>query len=161
MRLHRRYRHGVSNQIVKPEGYVTPVKFDRQPYRHVSITTHCYDTRCLPMIDDQDYLNLCSLPQTPDLSGVACVELRPQPPLDDYLEAMRLADAEAGRRFGDYMLLSWYDRDRDFESPQHASECHQNSAVPGYVDYGLHHGATLMVDIEQGRFVFFYLPVDF
>ncbi|HHH43890.1 MAG TPA: hypothetical protein ENK49_07120, partial [Gammaproteobacteria bacterium] len=58
-----------------------------------------------------------------------------------------------------YMLLSWYDRDRDFESPQHASECHQDSAVPGYVDYGIHHGATLKVDIERGRFVFFYLPV--
>lgn len=58
------------------------------------------------------------------------------------------------------MLLSWYDRDRDFESPQHASECHAQSAVPGYVDYGLNHGATLMVDIEDGRFVFFYLPLD-
>jgi len=73
---------------------------------------------------------------------------------------MRLAGKEAGRRLGDYMLLSWYDRDRDFESPQHASECHQSSAVPGYVDYGIHHGATLMVDIEDGRFVFFFLPVD-
>jgi len=29
------------------------------------------------------------------------------------------------------------------------------------VDYGIHHGAALKVDIEQGRFVFFYLPVDF
>jgi hypothetical protein len=31
--------------------------------------------------------------------------------------------------------------------------------VPGYVDYGIHHGATLKVDIERGRFVFFYLDV--
>jgi hypothetical protein len=51
------------------------------------------------------------------------------------------------------------DRDRDVESPQHVSECHAESAVPGYVDYGINHGATLMVDIEDGRFVFFYLPV--
>jgi hypothetical protein len=29
------------------------------------------------------------------------------------------------------------------------------------VDYGIHHGATLKVDIEHGRFVFFYLPVAF
>jgi len=43
---------------------------------------------------------------------------------------------------------------------QHASECHLDSAVPGYVDYGVYHGATLKVDIEQGRFVFFYLPVE-
>jgi hypothetical protein len=28
------------------------------------------------------------------------------------------------------------------------------------VDYGIHHGATLMVDVENGRFVFFYRPVD-
>jgi len=49
------------------------------------------------------------------------------------------------------MMLSWYDRDRDFESPQHSSECHADSAISGHVDYGLYHG----------RFVFFYLPVDF
>jgi hypothetical protein len=100
------------------------------------------------------------LPQPPDFSRITRVELAPTPPLGNYLEAMRLADAEAARSLGDYMLLSWYDRDRDFESPQHASECHQGGAVPGYVDYGIHHGATLMVDIEGGRFVFFYLPVD-
>ena len=47
---------------------------------------------------------------------------------------MRLADGEAAERLGDYMLLSWYDRDRDFELPQDASECHQAGAVPGYVD---------------------------
>ena len=36
----------------------------------------------------------------------------------------------------------------------------QASAVPGYVDYAVHRGATLMIDIESGRFVFFYRPVD-
>ena len=49
---------------------------------------------------------------------------------------------------------------RDFESPQHSSECHSAGAMPGYAVYGLHHGATLMVDIEDGRFVFFYLPLE-
>jgi len=116
------------------------------------------------MIHDDDSSDstpgACPLPQPPDLSAITRIELHPQPPLGDYLAAMRLADAEAAKHLGDYMLLSWYDRDRDFESPQHASECHQASAVPGYVDYGLYHGATLMLDIEQGRFVFFYLPVD-
>lgn len=102
----------------------------------------------------------CALPAVPDLSGVALVALHPDPPLPDYLAAMGMANHTAAARIGDYMLLSWYDRDRDFESPQHASECHLDSAVPGYVDYGLHHGATLKVDIEDGRFVFFYLPVD-
>ncbi|MHB1247600.1 MAG: AF1514 family protein [Sulfuriferula sp.] len=50
------------------------------------------------------------------------------------MEVMRVANAEADSRLGEYMLLSWYDRDRDFESQQHASECHENSTVPGYVD---------------------------
>ena len=49
---------------------------------------------------------------------------------------------------------------RDFESPQHASECHLDSAVPGYVDYGIYHGAPLKVDIEQGCLVVFYLLVE-
>ena len=96
-----------------------------------------------------------------DLSGVEAVELTPEPPLADYRQAMALADEVAQERLGDFMLLSWYDRDRDFESPQHASECHRDSAVPGYVDYGINRGATLMVDVEQGRFVFLYLPLGF
>jgi hypothetical protein len=114
------------------------------------------------MPDDRSTGNdtFCPVPRAPDFSGVTQVALRPAPPPADYLVGMRLANAEAGRRLGDYMLLSWYDRDRNFEAPQHVSECHQDSAIPGYVDYGLSHGATLRVDIEDGRFVFFYRPVD-
>ncbi len=103
---------------------------------------------------------ICAIPSAPDYSEIEVQELNPSPPLADYREVMTLADRLAGERLGDYMLLSWYDRDRDFESPQHSTECHADSAVPGYVDYGIHHGARLMVDIEGGRFVFFYLPLD-
>jgi hypothetical protein len=110
---------------------------------------------------DQDSGYTCPLPIAPDMSHITQVELNPQPPLQDYLEAMQLANQEAEARLQQPMLISWYDRDRDFESPQHASECHQQGAVPGYVDYGVYHGATLKIDIEQGRFVFFYLSVDF
>ena len=101
----------------------------------------------------------CGIGHEPDMNRVEVVGLGDES-LADYRAAMARADAIAGERLGDYMLLSWYDRDRDFESPQHSSECHQDSATPGYVDYGLHHGATLKVDIEAGRFVFFYMPVD-
>jgi hypothetical protein len=101
------------------------------------------------------------MPQEPDYTGVTIVELSPEPVLDDYLQAMQLANEEAERRVGDNMLLAWYDRDRDFESPQHASECHVDSAIPGYIDYALYHGATLKIDIQDGRFIFFYLPIDF
>jgi hypothetical protein len=107
-----------------------------------------------------DDATTCPVPSPPDLSGIEVVPLHPPSPVADYLEAMRLANAEAAARLKDQMLLSWYDRDRDFEAPQHVSECHQDSAVPGYVDYGIHHGATLKVDVENGRFVFFYRPVD-
>jgi hypothetical protein len=96
----------------------------------------------------------------PSYEGVEIVDLQPNPSPRDYLEAMTISNTVADQKLGEHMLLSWYDRDRDFESPQHASECHALSAVSGYVDYGLYHGATLKVDIEDGRFVFFYFPVD-
>jgi len=112
------------------------------------------------MADDHESGVSCPVPVAPDLSHLTVVELSPAERLPDYRAAMQIADTEAEDRLGEYMLLSWYDRDRDFESPQHASECHLDSAVPGYVDYGIHHGATLKVDIENGRFVFFYLPLD-
>jgi hypothetical protein len=102
---------------------------------------------------------VCKVPAAADYTGVEIVELNPGPPFADYLQAMQGANKIADEKLGEYMLLSWYDRDRDFESPQHSSECHQASAVPGYVDYGLNHGARLKVDIEGGRFVFFYLPL--
>ena len=102
----------------------------------------------------------CNIPSEPDYTDVTIVELSPEPVMVDYLQAMAVANEEAQKLIGEHMLLAWYDRDRDFESPQHASECHVNSAIPGYIDYALYHGATLKIDMEQGRFVFFYLPVD-
>jgi len=102
---------------------------------------------------------VCTRPDT-DLSGVTLVELNPVAPLKDYLEAMQLAKEEAGKHMDDFMLMSWYDRDRDFESPQHVTESDEEYAVPGYVYYGINHGATFKVDIEKGRFVFFFTPVE-
>ncbi|MES9843642.1 MAG: AF1514 family protein [Candidatus Sedimenticola sp. PURPLELP] len=114
-------------------------------------------------MSDERPASHCNMPTEPDYTGVTIVELSPQPSPADYLVAMDIANAEADGRLGEnaYMLLSWYDRDRDFESPQHASECHMNSAIPGYIDYALYRDAKLKIDIEQGRFIFFYLPVDF
>jgi hypothetical protein len=101
----------------------------------------------------------CRLTAATDLPGVTQLALRAPRPLPDYRAAMTLAKRAAEAQRGDVMLLSWYDRDRDFEAPQHVSECHQDSAVPGYVDYAVSRGATLRVDVEEGRFVFFFLPV--
>jgi hypothetical protein len=103
---------------------------------------------------------VCELRTSVDMTGVTLLGLAPESTLTDYRTAMSLANREASQRLGEYMLLSWYDRDRDFEFPQHSRECHLDSAVPGYVDYGVSHDATLKVDIERGRFVFFYMPVN-
>jgi hypothetical protein len=109
--------------------------------------------------NESESQSFCNL-DGPDFSGVETVSLAPEPSPPDYLEAMKIANAIADKKLGEHMLLSWYDKDRDFESPQHSSECHANSPLPGYVDYGVYHGATLKIDIEEGRFVFFYLPID-
>lgn len=101
----------------------------------------------------------CPAGSPADSSSLTEVALAPLPPPGDYREAMALAQAEADARLGECMLLSWYDRDRDFESPQHAGECHRDSAVPGYVDYALYRGATLRVTVDGGRFVFFFLSL--
>ena len=101
----------------------------------------------------------CSL-REPDYSGIKRIDITPEQRVTDYKEARKIADKQAKEYLDEYMLISWYDRDRDFEAPQHTSECHEDSAIPGYVDYGINHGAKLKVDIEQGRFVYFYAPVE-
>ena len=57
----------------------------------------------------------CLLRDGADLSNVEVVALQPQPA--DYREALAIANIEAQRRLGISMLLSWYDKDRDVESP--------------------------------------------
>lgn len=99
----------------------------------------------------------CPIPGGRDLSSVVRVDL---PPASDHAAALAMANAEAASRLGEAMLLSWYDRDRDLEAPAHVSECHQDSAVPGYVDYALSRGASLRIDFEDGRYVFFYRAVE-
>jgi len=94
----------------------------------------------------------------PDYSRLEIVNLTPENGISGFEEAMALAKSVAGRRFEEYMLVSWYDRDRNFESPAGAAECEH--AVAGYILYGLTHGAKLKVDVEDGRFVFFFIPVE-
>lgn len=95
-----------------------------------------------------------------EASGLTVLDFSTTKLLSDYREAIELASRIAREHFGEVMMLSWYDRDRDFESPQHASECHLDSAIPGYVDYGISHGANLVVVIEEGRFVFYFTQIE-
>jgi hypothetical protein len=74
--------------------------------------------------------------------------------------ALRRATIAADELIGENMLLSWYDRERDLESPAHASECHEGCPTRGYWDYALNRGATLAVDFDDGRFVFCFRPLE-
>lgn len=100
-----------------------------------------------------------SCPIQPPKPEMEVVSLHPAQKVADYQEAMAMAKAEALQRLGDYMLMSWYDRDRDYESPPNTTECAGDCEKNGYILYAASHGATLKVDIEGGRFVFFFAPV--
>ncbi len=114
-------------------------------------TTHNPPTAAAPSV--------CLVPDT-DGSGVTLVELTPETPVKDHNAAMELAKEEARKHMDEFMLMSWYDRDRNIESPANSTET-PGDELTGYVYYGINHGAKLKVDIEHGRFVFFFTPVDF
>lgn len=76
----------------------------------------------------------------------------------DFTAALKLATRIAEQQLGeDTMLLSWYDRERDLESPAGVSECHQGCATKGSWDYALNRGARLVVEFDGGRFYFCFL----
>ncbi len=77
----------------------------------------------------------------------------------DFNACLKLAEANARHLLGEVMLLSFYDRDRNLESPNGVSECHQGCSVPGWVDYAANRGGTLIVDFGHGRFVFCFMPL--
>ncbi len=71
-------------------------------------------------------------------------------------QSLELANALAKHLLGEAMLLSFYDRDRNLESPAGVSECHVGCATPGWQDYAENRGGSLMVNFEHGRYVFCY-----
>jgi hypothetical protein len=77
----------------------------------------------------------------------------------DFDSAIKRASEVADEQLGDNMLLSWYDRERDIESPAHVSECHEGCAIKGFWDYALNRGGKLAVDFDEGRFVFCFMPL--
>ena len=76
----------------------------------------------------------------------------------DFNAALKLASVIAQLQLGDdTMLLSWYDRERDLESPAGVSECHVGCATKGSWDYALNRDARLAVEFDSGRFFFCFL----
>lgn len=94
------------------------------------------------------------------LAEIKVIALHPETMLKDYQQAVTLARDQAAHHFSEYMLVSWYDRDRDVESPPHTSECAAGGEKNGYIHYGMSHGARLKVDIANGRFIFFFTPMQ-
>lgn len=76
---------------------------------------------------------------------------------DTFPACHRLANQIADGLLDGAMLLSFYDRERHLESPNGVSECHQGCATPGWVDYAVNRGGSLMIDFDHGRFVFCFL----
>jgi hypothetical protein len=58
----------------------------------------------------------------------------------DFDAALKRASAVADELLGENILLSWYDRERDLESPAHASECHEGCPTKVFWDYALNRG---------------------
>lgn len=77
----------------------------------------------------------------------------------DFDAAMQSASVDAEELLGENMLLSWYDRERDLESPAHVSECHEGCPTKGFWDYAMNRGGALAVDFDDGRFVFCFRPL--
>jgi len=76
----------------------------------------------------------------------------------DFNAALKLATVVARQQLGDNtMLLSWYDRERNLESPAGVSECHVDCAPKGSWDYAKNRGARLAVEFDSGRFFFCFL----
>jgi hypothetical protein len=73
--------------------------------------------------------------------------------------AKAAADALAARELAEPVCLAWYDRGLDRESPAHASECHGDCEMPGYVEYAVTRGAELEVVVGRGAYVFCYRPL--
>ena len=80
-------------------------------------------------------------------------------PVLEFATAKRLADETAERLLDEPICMAWYDRAADRESPAHASECHGDCEMPGYVEYAVTRGAELKIVIDDGAFVFCYRPI--
>ena len=76
-----------------------------------------------------------------------------------FAAAKTVADRAAARELEEPVCLSWYDRAAGRESPAHASECHGDCEVPGYVEYAVTRGAELEVVVGGGAYVFCYRPL--
>lgn len=75
-------------------------------------------------------------------------------PGNDFIGAQEVAAREARRRIDDPMVLAWYDHksDRSFPDVTCCSEL-----LPGWVVYAKSRGGRLIVDVNEGEYVFVFV----
>lgn len=71
-------------------------------------------------------------------------------------EAKEMAGKEASVLLTGSILLSRCDAKRDMESPRGTGECHTGCELPGCVDYARSRGGSLIIDIDNGAYLFCY-----
>jgi hypothetical protein len=93
------------------------------------------------------------------LSPLKTIDITTEDEQLDFTAAKAKADQIADRELELPVCLAWYDRANDRESPAHASECHGDCEMPGYVEYAVTRGAELKVVVGDGAYVFCYRPL--
>jgi len=74
----------------------------------------------------------------------------------EFTTAKDIADQKADELLEEPILLSWYDQVRDREYPSGVSECHEQCDIPGCVEYAQSRDGKLIVNINQGQYLFCY-----
>ena len=72
----------------------------------------------------------------------------------DFEYAQGIARSIAAKKNPETDLMAWYDKKQERHSPS-IVECNK-AGIPGWEEYGRHHGGTLKVEINKGEYVFIY-----
>lgn len=106
-----------------------------------------------------DKVSSCDIHQDV-VSGLTVLDIATSHSLTDHHEATELAHHMAMQHIGEVVMLSWHDRHWNCETPLDGGEHHPAGPLAGYVDYGVSYGASLVVVIEAGRFVFYFTRLE-
>ncbi|MDH5232181.1 MAG: AF1514 family protein [Gammaproteobacteria bacterium] len=71
----------------------------------------------------------------------------------NYAMAKHASEDIAKQLVADPMLVAWYDGIKKEEHPQ-IPECHPHE--PGWLAYAKGHGGKVLVDVNQGTYIFIY-----
>ncbi len=74
----------------------------------------------------------------------------------DIEQANALAEQVAAHLASDFLLLAWYDGQRQEEHPS-MPECQHK---PGWLAYAEGHGGNIRVRINEGQFDFIFVSID-